>query len=55
MLFRSVIGEEYVLKSDRHVVEYPDRYRDEDGEKMWNKIEAALAQAEAPQGTVIYE
>jgi DNA polymerase I-like protein with 3'-5' exonuclease and polymerase domains len=49
MACEDVIGEGYILKSDRHVVEYPDRYRDEDGEKMWNKIETALAQAEAPQ------
>ena len=43
-----VIGEGYVLKSDRHVVHHPERYRDEDGQAMWNKIETALAQAEAP-------
>jgi DNA polymerase I-like protein with 3'-5' exonuclease and polymerase domains len=44
-----VIGEGYVLKSDRHAVHFPERYRDEDGRAMWNKIEAALVQAE-PQG-----
>lgn len=43
-----VIGEGYVLKSDRHVVHPPERYRDEDGQAMWNKIETALAQAETP-------
>jgi hypothetical protein len=45
-----VIGEGYILKSDRHVVESPERYRDEDGQPMWNKIEAALAQAEEQHG-----
>jgi DNA polymerase-1 len=52
MACEDVIGEGYILKSDRHVVEYPDRYRDEDGEKMWDKIETALAQAEVPQETL---
>ena len=45
-----VIGEGYTLKSDRHVIHYPERYRDEDGKAMWNKIEAALAQAEEKRG-----
>jgi len=47
-----VIGEGYVLKSDRHVVHHPERYRDEDGQAMWNKVETALAQIEAPQEAV---
>ena len=52
MACQDVIGEQYVLKSDRHVVEHPERYRDEDGQAMWNKIETALAQAETPQEAV---
>jgi DNA polymerase I len=47
MACEDVIGEGYILKSDRHVVQHPERYRDEDGQPMWNKIEAALAQAES--------
>jgi hypothetical protein len=50
MACEDVIGEGYVLKSDRHAVHYPERYRDEDGQAMWNKIEAALAQAEEKCG-----
>lgn len=46
MACEDVIGEGFTLKSDRHVVHPPERYRDEDGQAMWNKIEAALAQAE---------
>ena len=52
MACEDVIGEGYVLKSDRHVVHFPERYRDEDGQPMWQKIEAVLAQAETPQETV---
>jgi DNA polymerase-1 len=46
MACEDVIGEGYILKSDRHAVHYPERYHDEDGQAMWNKVEAALAQAE---------
>ena len=55
-----ILGDEYVLKSDRDVVLYdangyryqPERklhyghYQHEDGQEMWNKIEAALANVE---------
>jgi DNA polymerase-1 len=55
-----ILGDEYVLKSDRDVVLYDangyrydaerkmhyGHYQHEDGQKMWNKIEAALAGVE---------
>ena len=55
-----ILGDEYVLKSDRDVVLYdaygyrydPEHklhyghYQHEDGQKMWNKIESALAEVE---------
>jgi hypothetical protein len=50
MACEDVIGEGRVLKSDLHTVEFPERYREEDGQPMWNKIEIALAQAEAVLG-----
>jgi DNA polymerase I len=57
----AVLGEGYVLKSDRDVVLYSaagyrydpnaglhyGHYQHEDGKKMWDRIEAALAQLEA--------
>jgi len=57
---QTILGDDYVLKSDRDVVLYdaygyrydPDcklhygHYQHEDGQKMWNKIEAALEQVE---------
>ncbi len=39
----TILGDGYVLKSDRDFVQYPDHYSHEDGRKMWNKIETALA------------
>lgn len=48
MACEDVIGEGYVLKSDRHVVHPPEHYLEEDGQGMWDKIETALAQAETP-------
>jgi DNA polymerase I len=45
MACQDVIGEAYILKSDRHVVHPPERFREEDGQPMWNKIETALVQA----------
>ena len=64
-----VLGDEYVLKSDRDVVLYdaygyryePARnlhychYQHEDGQKMWNKIEAALVQFESENQVVLIE
>jgi DNA polymerase I len=44
-----ILGDEYVLKSDRDVVLYGDHYQHEDGQKMWSKIEAALAAVEAEE------
>jgi DNA polymerase-1 len=55
-----ILGDEYVLKSDRDVVLYDaygyrydplqklhyGHYQHEDGQKMWNKIEDALAEVE---------
>jgi DNA polymerase I len=55
-----ILGDEYALKSDRDVVLYDangyrydavrkmhyGHYQHEDGQKMWNKIEAALAEVE---------
>lgn len=42
----AVLGDGYVLKSDRDVVQYPAHYVHEDGHKMWAKIEAALESVE---------
>jgi DNA polymerase I-like protein with 3'-5' exonuclease and polymerase domains len=47
-----VLGEGYVLKSDRTVVHYPDHYLHEDAAPMWRKIEAALLKAEAETATL---
>jgi DNA polymerase I len=44
-----ILGDEFVLKSDRDVVRYPEHYQHEDGKKMWDKIEAALAMVEAEE------
>ena len=43
----AVLGEGYILKSDRTVVHYPSHFIHEDAEKMWATIEAALQKAEA--------
>ena len=64
-----ILGDEYVLKSDRDVVlldaygyRYDSqhnlhygRYQHEDGQKMWSKIEAALAQVESENQVVLVE
>jgi hypothetical protein len=42
-----VLGDSYILKSDRDVVHYPDHYQHEDGIKMWTRIVRAVEQAEA--------
>jgi len=42
----AVLGEGYVLKSDRTVIHYPNHFLHEDAAEMWNKIEAALIKAE---------
>ena len=42
----AVLGDGYILKSSRDVVHFPDHYQHEDGEKMWNQIQAALVEAE---------
>src|ERR1039457_1226267 len=42
----AVLGDGYILKSARDVVHFPDHYSHEDGEKMWNQIQAALIEAE---------
>ena len=42
----AVLGEGYILKSDRTVIHYPDHFVHEDAAEMWNKIEAALMKAE---------
>jgi DNA polymerase I-like protein with 3'-5' exonuclease and polymerase domains len=61
-----VLGDDYILKSDRDVVLYsadgyrydPEtklhygHYQHEDGKKMWNRIEAALLQLEAEVSNV---
>ncbi len=43
---KEILGEEYVLRSDRDVVHHPDHYSHEDGRKMWSKIAAAIQKAE---------
>jgi len=45
----AVLGENYVLKSDRTVVHYPNHFLHEDATEMWNKIEAALLKAEGDE------
>jgi hypothetical protein len=40
---QTVLGDGYILKSDRHDIHYPNHFVEEDGEKLWNKIMAALA------------
>ena len=64
-----ILGDEYVLKSDRDVVLYDaygyrydaerkvhyGHYQHEDGQKMWNKIEVALAQVESENQVVLVE
>ena len=47
-----VIGEGYVLKSDRTSCTIPNATATKTDSAMWNKIEAALAQAETPQEAV---
>jgi hypothetical protein len=62
-------SDEYVLKSDRDVVLYDaygyrydsrhnlhyGHYQHEDGQKMWSKIEAALARVESENQVVLVE
>ncbi|MGA7766471.1 MAG: DNA polymerase [Candidatus Sulfotelmatobacter sp.] len=64
-----VLGDEYALKSDRDVVLYDaygyrydsqhnlhyGHYQHEGGQKMWSKIEAALAQVERENQIVLVE
>ena len=64
-----VLGDEYVLKSDRDVVLYDadgyhfdaertlhhGHYQHEDGQKMWRKIEVALTQVERENQVVLVE
>jgi hypothetical protein len=62
-----VLGDEYVLKSDRDIVSYDGyrydaermvhhgHYQHEDGQKMWNKIEVTLAQVESENQVVLVE
>ena len=42
----AVLGDGYILKSSLEDVHFPDHYQHEDGEKMWNQIQAALIEAE---------
>jgi hypothetical protein len=42
----AVLGDGYVLKSDRDVVHPPDRYIHEDGAKMWSRVQRAVEEAE---------
>jgi DNA polymerase-1 len=44
---QAVLGDGYVLKSDRDTVHAPHQYSHEDGKKMWAKIEAAMVELEA--------
>ncbi len=64
-----ILGDEYILKSDRDVVLYDangyrydlerkvhyGHYQHEDGQKMWNEIEAALAEVENENQIVLVE
>jgi hypothetical protein len=64
-----ILGDEYVLRSDRDVVLYDaygyrydsqhnlhyGHYQHEDGQKMWSKIEAALARVESENQVVLVE
>jgi hypothetical protein len=64
-----ILGDEYTLKSDRDVVLYNaygyrydsernlhyGHYQHEDGQRMWDKIEAALAQVETENQVVLSE
>jgi hypothetical protein len=64
-----ILGDEYMLKSDRDVVLYDaygyhhdsqrnlhyGHYQHEDGQKMWSKIEVALAQLEGQNQLVLVE
>lgn len=43
---QAVLGDGYVLKSDRDVVHVPEHYSHEDGKKMWDKIESAMVELE---------
>ena len=53
---QAVLGDGYVLKSDREVVFYPEHYSHDDGGKMWAKIEVALTESEAaPSGEVLFD
>jgi DNA polymerase I-like protein with 3'-5' exonuclease and polymerase domains len=42
-----VLGEGYVLKSERDAVHYPDHYQHADGKKIWSQIQEAMGEAEA--------
>jgi hypothetical protein len=47
----AVLGDGYILKSDRDVVHFPNHYQHEDGTKMWNQIVTAVEQAETQVST----
>ena len=38
-----VLGASKICRVDAEVVKYPDRYMDEQGQEMWNKIMMLLA------------
>jgi hypothetical protein len=42
----AVLGDGYILKSDRDVVHPPDRYIHEDGAKKWPRVQKAVEEAE---------
>ena len=50
----AVLGEGYILKSDRTVIHYPNHFIHEDAVEMWTKIEAALLKAEEEELLQVY-
>jgi len=50
---QDVLGDGYILKSDRDAVFYPDHYSHEDGKAMFAKILAAMEQAEKESTAVL--
>ena len=43
----AILGDGYILKSERDVVHFPDHYQHEDGKEMWDRIVVSLAEAES--------
>lgn len=45
----------FILRSDAKIVKFPDRYEDERGVGMWNRVMKLLRRAESDSGTGCYD